>query len=187
MITRNRPRRSSTPGWLPAWQSRETSRMRSTVASSRAQTRARSASRSSSGELRPRRRAMAAGACASAMGWRGEPRGGRLAAAQSHAGRPGGELLRPGGRQPARTAPRDASLDRRLRRRLAHEALNAELVCLRGSADADLLPALPELRNRSRDLARNNPLAGGAINTVVTNVIGTGRRLSRPSMPKCWG
>lgn len=43
-----------------------------------------------------------------------------------------------------------------------------------GSADADLLPALPELRNRSRDLARNNPLAGGAINTVVTNVIGTG-------------
>lgn len=43
-----------------------------------------------------------------------------------------------------------------------------------GSADADLLPALGELRNRSRDLARNNPLAVGAINTVVTNVVGTG-------------
>lgn len=43
-----------------------------------------------------------------------------------------------------------------------------------GSADVDLLPALPELRNRSRDLARNNPLAVGAINTVVTNVVGTG-------------
>ncbi|WP_059415588.1 MULTISPECIES: phage portal protein [Cupriavidus] len=43
-----------------------------------------------------------------------------------------------------------------------------------GSADADLLPALAELRNRSRDLARNNPLALGAINTAVTNVVGTG-------------
>lgn len=43
-----------------------------------------------------------------------------------------------------------------------------------GSADADLLPDLPILRERSRDLARNAPLAGGAISTVVTNVVGTG-------------
>ncbi|WP_439685096.1 Portal protein [Cupriavidus oxalaticus] len=43
-----------------------------------------------------------------------------------------------------------------------------------GSADADLIPQLADLRNRSRDLARNNPLARGAINTVVTNVVGTG-------------
>ncbi|KAI3597704.1 Phage head, portal protein B [Cupriavidus necator H850] len=43
-----------------------------------------------------------------------------------------------------------------------------------GSADADLIPQLAVLRNRSRDLARNNPLARGAINTVVTNVVGTG-------------
>lgn len=43
-----------------------------------------------------------------------------------------------------------------------------------GSADADILPDLPALRDRSRDLSRNVPLAGGAISTAVTNVIGTG-------------
>jgi len=44
-------------------------------------------------------------------------------------------------------------------------------------ADADILPDLPTLRERSRDLVRNNPLATGAIKTKVTNVIGTGLRL----------
>jgi len=43
-----------------------------------------------------------------------------------------------------------------------------------GDADSDLLPDLPTLRERSRDLVRNNPLATGAINTAVTNVVGTG-------------
>lgn len=43
-----------------------------------------------------------------------------------------------------------------------------------GSADADLLPDLPTLRDRSRDLGRNAPLAAGAVATVVTNVVGTG-------------
>ena len=43
-----------------------------------------------------------------------------------------------------------------------------------GSADADTLGDLPALRSRSRDLVRNAPLAGGAINTVALNVIGTG-------------
>lgn len=46
-----------------------------------------------------------------------------------------------------------------------------------GSADADLLPDLPDLRERSRDLLRNTPLAGGAVNTVATNVVGTGLML----------
>lgn len=46
-----------------------------------------------------------------------------------------------------------------------------------GSADADILPDLPVLRDRSRDLSRNAPLAGGAINTVVTKVVGTGLSL----------
>jgi lambda family phage portal protein len=46
-----------------------------------------------------------------------------------------------------------------------------------GSADADLMPDLADLRDRSRDLVRNNPLACGAVNTAVTNVIGTGMRL----------
>jgi lambda family phage portal protein len=43
-----------------------------------------------------------------------------------------------------------------------------------GSADADTLGDLPTLRSRSRDLVRNAPLAGGAINTVALNVVGTG-------------
>lgn len=42
------------------------------------------------------------------------------------------------------------------------------------SADADLLPDLPTLRDRSLDLLRNEPLALGAVNTVITNVVGTG-------------
>lgn len=48
-------------------------------------------------------------------------------------------------------------------------------------ADSALLPDLQTLRERSRDLVRNNPLGGGAINTAVTNVVGTGLKLqSRP-------
>jgi lambda family phage portal protein len=46
-----------------------------------------------------------------------------------------------------------------------------------GDADSDLLNELPLLRQRSRDLARNNPLSLGAINTVCTNVVGTGLKL----------
>lgn len=46
-----------------------------------------------------------------------------------------------------------------------------------GDADSDLLPDLGTLRERSRDLIRNNPLASGAINTKVTNVVGIGLSL----------
>jgi len=46
-----------------------------------------------------------------------------------------------------------------------------------GDADTDILTDLPDLRERSRDLVRNNPIAAGAIKTKVTNVIGTGLRL----------
>lgn len=46
-----------------------------------------------------------------------------------------------------------------------------------GSANADILGDLPDLRARSRDLVRNNPVAGGAIATVVTNVVGDGLTL----------
>lgn len=42
------------------------------------------------------------------------------------------------------------------------------------SADADIVRDLPTLRARSRDLARNNPLAGGALHTIVTRTVGTG-------------
>ena len=46
-----------------------------------------------------------------------------------------------------------------------------------GDADSDTLYDLDMLRSRSRDLLRNAPLASGAVNTVVTNVVGTGLRL----------
>lgn len=43
-----------------------------------------------------------------------------------------------------------------------------------GDANSDTISDLPTLRTRSRDLARNAPIGGAAINTVVSNVIGTG-------------
>ncbi len=44
-------------------------------------------------------------------------------------------------------------------------------------ADSSILPDLPTLRSRCDDLARNNPVAVGAIATNVTNVVGTGLTL----------
>jgi lambda family phage portal protein len=46
-----------------------------------------------------------------------------------------------------------------------------------GSADADTLPDLGDLRARTRDLERNVPIAAGAIATKATNVVGTGLTL----------
>lgn len=50
---------------------------------------------------------------------------------------------------------------------------------LRSDTDADeaLLDDLPTLRAESRDLSRNTALAGGAINTVCTSVVGPGLRV----------
>jgi lambda family phage portal protein len=45
------------------------------------------------------------------------------------------------------------------------------------SADSDIIFDLPLLRDRSRDLIRNAPLATGAIGTVCQNVIGSGLQL----------
>lgn len=47
-----------------------------------------------------------------------------------------------------------------------------------GSANADIQPDLDSLRARSRDLARNVPIATGAINTAVTNIAGEGLAVS---------
>ena len=44
-------------------------------------------------------------------------------------------------------------------------------------ADADLIYDLPLLRSRSQDLYRNAPLAGAAINSMATHVVGTGLSL----------
>lgn len=43
-----------------------------------------------------------------------------------------------------------------------------------GSADLDLLPELPTLAGRGRDLERNHGVAHGAVDTLVDNVVGTG-------------
>lgn len=43
-----------------------------------------------------------------------------------------------------------------------------------GSADADILPDLSTMRERSRDLVRNSPIGGGAVAGVVNSVVGTG-------------
>jgi len=45
-----------------------------------------------------------------------------------------------------------------------------------GSADQDIIPDLPDLRERSRDLNRNDAHASGITNTMTTNVVGTGIR-----------
>ena len=44
-------------------------------------------------------------------------------------------------------------------------------------ADSDILLDLPTLRERSRDLVRNNPIASGAIKTKLSWVVGSGIRL----------
>ena len=41
-----------------------------------------------------------------------------------------------------------------------------------GSADADLLPELDIMRRRSRDMERNHPIAHGASQTLVDNIVG---------------
>jgi lambda family phage portal protein len=46
-----------------------------------------------------------------------------------------------------------------------------------GSADRDAYGSLKWLRNRSRDMQRNQPIARGAVNTVVTTAAGTGLAL----------
>lgn len=51
-----------------------------------------------------------------------------------------------------------------------------------GSADADTLGSINELRERSRDLARNVPVAGGALITLETNVVGAGLHCE-PDLP----
>ncbi len=42
------------------------------------------------------------------------------------------------------------------------------------SADAEITPNIIKLRDRSRDLVRNNPYASKALRVLVSNAIGTG-------------
>lgn len=45
-----------------------------------------------------------------------------------------------------------------------------------GSADADVLPHRDQIAYQARDLDRNNPLAAGALDTIVDNVVSVGLR-----------
>ena len=55
-------------------------------------------------------------------------------------------------------------------------------------ANAEIGPASSRLRDRSRDLVRNNPYAAKAVNALVSNLIGTGivprARAKRPAIAK---
>jgi len=53
----------------------------------------------------------------------------------------------------------------------------SEWIVSAGDADSDISFDLPTLRERSRDLVRNNPLACGAIKTKTTSIVGTGLTL----------
>ncbi|WP_343666312.1 phage portal protein [Paraburkholderia tropica] len=56
------------------------------------------------------------------------------------------------------------------------------------SANAELGPALATLRNRSRDLIRNNPYLSHALNVKVANLVGTGIRakFKDPALQTLW-
>ena len=58
------------------------------------------------------------------------------------------------------------------------------------SANAELLPALTALRNRSRDLVRNNPYARRAVGALVSGMVGSGFVASlngaRPDVRAAW-
>jgi lambda family phage portal protein len=65
----------------------------------------------------------------------------------------------------------------------AHEAASAiqefrKWNVTRGSADSDLLPEIGTIRDRQRDLERNNGIASGYFRTMKDNIVGTGPRLA---------
>jgi lambda family phage portal protein len=72
----------------------------------------------------------------------------------------------------------DEQVGKRSRRRLRHYAganqgrLFADFIGSSFSADSELRTNLPILRNRSRDLARNNEYAKRFLNLIKTNVVG---------------
>lgn len=65
-----------------------------------------------------------------------------------------------------------------------YEAAKRERAALRNfhasarTADEDVLPGLDDLRARSRHMMMNAPIARGAVQTVVTNAVGAGLRVS---------
>ena len=56
------------------------------------------------------------------------------------------------------------------------------------SANAEIGPSASRLRQRSRELVRNNPLAAAIVRVMVSNLVGTGImvKLSDPELQKLW-
>ena len=75
-----------------------------------------------------------------------------------------------------RRAARNATEEFATYKGATRSRLNSSWSVSSGSADYDLLPDLPILRERSRELVRNDPIAAGAVNTLVDNIVGTGIR-----------
>ncbi len=75
-----------------------------------------------------------------------------------------------------REAFRDARKQMSAYRGARNTRVTNDWITSKGSADKDNLPALAKLRERSRDLNRNNPYAAGITQTVTNNTIGTGIR-----------
>ncbi|GAB5390184.1 MAG: phage portal protein [Alphaproteobacteria bacterium] len=59
-------------------------------------------------------------------------------------------------------------------RRMPSSDILSNYVPAGGSADADTLPDLPDLRSKARDLRRNSGLAGGAVTTIAQGTVGVG-------------
>lgn len=59
----------------------------------------------------------------------------------------------------------------------AHNRLTSDWVSSSTSQDSELLTSLRPLRNRSRQLCRDNDYARGAVRTIVNNIIGKGMTL----------
>lgn len=54
---------------------------------------------------------------------------------------------------------------------------NRQTPSIERDADSNILPDLPTLREYSQDALRNSPIAGGAINTNITRIVGTGMKV----------
>jgi lambda family phage portal protein len=72
---------------------------------------------------------------------------------------------------------REKKQEKRAYQGAAYSRLNNDWVTSGASADSEIITALKPLRNRSRDLVRNNDYAKNGLRTIVGNVVGQGIKL----------
>jgi lambda family phage portal protein len=91
------------------------------------------------------------------------------------------------GKQPQQQTPAAPRRGRRAYEGALVSRLTADWVTSSTSADAEIDGSLVRLRNRSRQLLRDNPYVQAARRAIVTNVIGRGIRMqSRVPMVETW-